>query len=135
LCTCSVTGVTIASVLNIIHGYLPYRVWLPYDYNTTVLFWITSVQQIISVIFVTIINVGTETLVSGLILQTCAQIEIFQNRLHKLIISKTATYMKYSFASSYKGRSIFSEYIHHHLGIYELVIFKSVLLHIFAQCR
>jgi len=131
LCTCSVTGVTIASVFNIIHGYLPYRVWLPYDSNTTAVFWIISVQQIVSVIFATVINVGTETLISGLILQTCAQIEIFQNRLHKLIINKTARRIKHSLASSNKKSSLFSEYIRHHLGIYELVIFKSVLLHIF----
>jgi len=96
----SLTGVTIGSLLNIIHGYLPYRVWLPYESNIAAMFWITSVQQIVSLIFATIINVATETLISGLIMQTCAQIEIFQNRIHKLIISKTATHMKHSFASS-----------------------------------
>jgi len=124
----SLTGVTIGSLLNIIHGYLPYRVWLPYDSNIAAMFWITSIQQIITIIFATIINVGTETLVFGFILQTCAQIEIFQNRLHKLIISKTATRMKHSLASSNTRSSLLSEYIRHHLGIYELVI--SVLLHI-----
>jgi len=117
-------------VLNIIHGYLPYRVWLPYDSNITAVFLITSVQQIVSVIFATVINVGTETLISGLILQTCAQIEIFQNRLRKLITSKTAMHMKRSLASSNTTSSLFSEYIRHHLGIYELVVSKSVLLRI-----
>ncbi|KAH0953415.1 OrE7 [Eciton burchellii] len=124
LCTCSVTGVTIGSLLNIIHGYLPYRVWLPYDSNITAMFWITSVQQIISLIYATVINVATETLISGLILQTCAQIEIFQNRLHKFIISKTATHVKHS---SNTRSSIFSEFIRHHLGIYKLVIYAKTL--------
>ncbi|EZA59463.1 ObirOr5-E25 [Ooceraea biroi] len=119
LCTTSLTGVTIGSVLNIIQGYLPYRVWLPYDSNIATMFWITSMQQIISLIFATVINVGTETLISGFILQTCAQIEIFQNRLHKLMINQTTAYMKQSLASSCKGTSIFSEYIRHHLKIYE----------------
>jgi len=91
------------------------------------------VQQIVSVIFVTVINVGTETLISGLILQTCAQIEIFQNRLRKLIINKTATYMKRSLALSNTRSSLFSEYIRHHLGIYELVVLKSILLRILTQ--
>jgi len=126
---CSLTGITVASVLNIIHGYLPYRAWLPYDFNITAVFLITSVQQIISLIFATVINVGTETLISGLILQMCAQIEIFQNRLRKLIISKTAMHMK-RFASSNATSSLFSECIRHHLGIYELVVSKSVLLRI-----
>jgi hypothetical protein len=126
---CTVTAVTIVSMFNIIQGYLPSRIWLPYDTNIAVLFWITSVQQIVSVIFATIINVATETLISGLILQTCAQIEIFQNRLQKLIISKTITHMKHSLASSNTRSSLFSEYIRHHLGIYELVMSKSILLH------
>jgi len=52
----SLTGVTIGSLLNIIHGYLPYRVWLPYDSNIAAMFWITSVQQIVSLIFATIIR-------------------------------------------------------------------------------
>ncbi|KAH0953404.1 OrE8 [Eciton burchellii] len=119
LCMCTVTAVTIVSMFNIIQGYLPSRIWLPYDTNIAALFWITSVQQIVSVIFATIINVATETLISGLILQTCAQIEIFQNRLQKLIISKTITHMKHSLASSNTRSSLFSEYIRHHLGIYE----------------
>ncbi|XP_011330262.1 odorant receptor 13a isoform X3 [Ooceraea biroi] len=122
LCTTSLTGVTIGSVLNIIQGYLPYRVWLPYDSNIATMFWITSMQQIISLIFATVINVGTETLISGFILQTCAQIEIFQNRLHKLMINQTTAYMKQSLASSCKGTSIFSEYIRHHLKIYDIIV-------------
>jgi len=103
----SLISITIGSLLDVIHGYLPYRVWLPYDSNIAVMFWITSVQQIVTVIFATVISVATETLVSGFIIQTCAQIEIFQNRIHKLIISKTATHMKHSFASS----NIISEFI------------------------
>jgi hypothetical protein len=125
----SLISVTIGSLLDVIHGYLPYRVWLPYDSNIAALFWITSVQQIVTLIFATVINVATETLVSGFILQTCAQIEIFQNRLQKLIINKTVMYVKRSFASSNTRSSLFSEYIRHHLGIYQLVKSKSVLLH------
>jgi len=116
----SLISITIGSLLDVIHGYLPYRVWLPYDSNIAVMFWITSVQQIVTVIFATVISV--------------AQIEIFQNRIHKLIISKTATHMKHSFASSNTRSSLFSEFIRHHLGIYQLVISKSIL-HILTQSR
>ncbi|KYM75445.1 Odorant receptor 46a, isoform B [Atta colombica] len=94
LATSSVTGVTVRSVLNAMQGQLPYRVWLPYNFNISPMFWITSVQQIITVIFVTIINVGTETLVFGLFLQTCAQFEIFESRLQKLVTNKTNKLMK-----------------------------------------
>ncbi|EFN72309.1 hypothetical protein EAG_08004 [Camponotus floridanus] len=130
LATSSVTGVTVRSVLNVTQGYLPYRIWVPYDTDTSPMFLITSIQQIITVVFVTIINVGTETLVFGLFLQTCAQFEIFENRLHKLISNKIAKYLNP--ASSNKGRAIISEYIYHHLSIYKYaktvnVIFNQVL--------
>ncbi|XP_050453902.1 odorant receptor Or2-like [Cataglyphis hispanica] len=130
LATCSVTGVTIRSMINVTQGYLPYRVWVPYDTDTSPMFLITSIQQIITVVFVTIINVGTETLVFGLFLQTCAQFEIFENRLHKLISNKIAKYLKP--VSSNKKRAIISEYINHHLSIYKYaktvnVIFNQVL--------
>ncbi|XP_072762547.1 uncharacterized protein [Anoplolepis gracilipes] len=130
LATGSVTGVTIRSVLNVTQGYLPYRVWVPYDTDTSPMFMITSIQQIVTLVFATIINVGTETLVFGLCLQTCAQFEIFENRLHKLISNKIAKYLKP--ASSTKKKTIISEYIHHHLSIYKFakkvnVVFNQIL--------
>lgn len=137
MATSSVTGVTIRSVLNVIQGHLPYRVLLPYDSNTSPMFWITSVQQIITVIFVTIINVGTETLVFGLFLQTCAQFEIFESRLRKLVADKTSKlmknevrYLKGSSPSSNEEKAIISKYIQHHLKIYKL---ESFLLCVFAH--
>ncbi|XP_072762545.1 uncharacterized protein [Anoplolepis gracilipes] len=130
LATGSITGTTVRSVLNVTQGYLPYRVWVPYDIDTSPMFMITSIQQIVTLVFATIINVGTETLVFGLCLQTCAQFEIFENRLHKLISNKIAKYLKP--ASSTKKKTIISEYIHHHLSIYKYakkvnVVFNQVL--------
>lgn len=108
--------------MRVVEGHLPYRAWVPYDSNTPAMFLVTSVQQIMSVIFVTIINIATETLVFGFFLQTCAQLEIFESRLRKLVISKTVRYPGY-FSSSEKGEatSDISEYIRHHLTIYKLV--------------
>lgn len=130
MATCSVSGVTIRGVLNAIQGHLPYRVWLPYDYNTSLMFWITSLQQIITVVFVTIINVGTETLVFGLFIQTCAQFEIFENRLRNLVLDKTNKlikskdrYLEHLSPSPSKEGAIISKYIYHHLKIYKLELF------------
>jgi len=117
----SVTGVTAGSVLNIMQGHLPYRVWLPYDIRVSPIFWITSIQQILSVILGAIITVGTETLIFGLFLQTCAQFEIFENRLHKLIINKIASYLNHLPASPNNEKVTISKYIHHHLCIYKSV--------------
>ncbi|KAG5318906.1 OR45A protein, partial [Pseudoatta argentina] len=93
LATSSITGGTIGSVLNVMQGHLPYRIWLPCNYNVSTIFWTTSIHQMVTIIFATMINVGTETLIFGLILQTCAQFEILESRLHKLIINKTVKYL------------------------------------------
>ncbi|XP_011705250.1 PREDICTED: putative odorant receptor 71a, partial [Wasmannia auropunctata] len=132
LATSSITGLTLGSVLNVMHGHLPYRIWLPWDYNIPLIFWTVSIHQIITLIFAAIINVGTETLVFGLFIQTCAQLEIFENRLHKFIINKTVKYLGHTFSSSNKDKIGISEYIHHHLSIYKYakrvnVIFNQVL--------
>ncbi|XP_032667591.1 uncharacterized protein LOC116842453 [Odontomachus brunneus] len=122
LATSSATGVTIKSVLNVMQGILPHRAWVPYDVNLSLPFWITSILQIISLIFTTIIDVGTETVIFGLFLQTCAQLEIFERRLYKLVINKTAARLSGAhercFLPNYKEELI-SSYIHHHLSIYQ----------------
>ncbi|KAG5321699.1 OR46A protein, partial [Acromyrmex heyeri] len=128
----SLTGVIIGSVLNIMQGQLPCRIWLPLDYNVSLMFWIISIQQVIAIIAGTIINVGTETLVFGLILETCAQLEIFENRLHKLINNKTVKYLENAFGSLNEDKTEISKCIRHHLGIYKYaktvnVIFNQVL--------
>nr|XP_012223370.1 PREDICTED: odorant receptor 46a, isoform A-like [Linepithema humile] len=117
LATGSVTSVTIGSVLAVMQGHLPYRVWLPFDTNIPLIFWIISIQQIMTVIFATIINIGTETLVFGLFLQTCVQFEIFECRLLKLVTDKTRFMEQYPTLSNKK--IIISDYIRHHLIIYK----------------
>ncbi|CAL1679068.1 unnamed protein product [Lasius platythorax] len=128
LATSSVTSVIVGSVLNGMQGHLPFRVWLPYDTNASPIFWITFIQQIITAIFAAIINIGTETLFFGLSLQTCAQFEIYESRLRKLVTSKIASYMKHFPASPNNGKVVISEYIHHHLCIYKSVVYGSVPL-------
>ncbi|XP_011164848.3 uncharacterized protein LOC105199424 [Solenopsis invicta] len=132
LTTTSVTGTTIGSVLNVMHGHLPYRIWLPWNNNAPMVFWIISIHQIITVIFSAMINVGTDTLIIGLILQTCTQFEIFESRLHKLIISKTVGYLGRAFSSSNQNKTEISDCICHHLSIYKYaktvnIIFNQVL--------
>ena len=115
----SLTGVIIGSVLNIMQEQLPCRIWLPLDYNVSLVFWIISIQQVIAICFGTIINVATETLVFGLILETCAQLEIFENRLHKLINKKTVKYLGNALCSLNEDKTGISKCIRHHLSIYK----------------
>ncbi|XP_012059521.1 PREDICTED: putative odorant receptor 71a [Atta cephalotes] len=132
LATSSITGGTIGSVLNVMQGYLPYRIWLPCNYNVSTIFWTISIHQMVTTIFATMINVGTETLVFGLILQTCAQFEILENRLHKLIINKTVKYLEHASCLLNENKADLSECICHHLSIYKYakavnVTFNQVL--------
>ncbi|KYN50438.1 hypothetical protein ALC57_00075, partial [Trachymyrmex cornetzi] len=90
----------------------------PYNYLST-MFWSISIHQIVTLIFATLINVGTETLVFGLILQTCAQFELFESRLYKLIINKTVTYLGREGSLLNENKTGLSECIHHHLSIYK----------------
>ncbi|EFN79922.1 hypothetical protein EAI_16204 [Harpegnathos saltator] len=71
LATGSIMSGLLRAMLYIIHDHLPFRVWLPYDLNKRSLFLLTSIQHMVTVFFGTYISVGTETLVFGLILQTC----------------------------------------------------------------
>ncbi|EFN79917.1 Odorant receptor 46a, isoform A [Harpegnathos saltator] len=125
LATSSLSCVTIRSVLNAMQGILPYRAWLPYDSTLSLAFWITSIQQMISLVFATIISVGTETVVCGLFLQTCAQLEIFERRLHKLVIGRTVEKAAngqrgwYSADPQLHDKRMISGNMRHHLGIYE----------------
>lgn len=136
LATGSITSFTIRSVLNVVQGHLPYRVWLPYNSNQTPLFLITSIHQIVTLIFATIINVGTETLIFGLFLQTCVQFEIFECRLHKLITNKSAHCREYfSRGSSGKMEAMISRYIRHHLSIYKLVACTHLFFYASAKLR
>jgi len=117
LATSSLTTVIIGSVFSIMQGHLPCRIWLPFNYNLPLVFSIIAIHQIITLIFATMISIGTDTLVLGLFIQTCAQLEIFESRLHKLIINKTVRYLEYTLSSKDKMR--ISECVHHHLGIYK----------------
>lgn len=117
---CALTGVTIASVINIMHGRLPLRIWLPFDYlNIPTVFWTLSIHQVLTMVFGTLINIGTDTFVFGMFLQTCAQLEIFESRLHNLIISKTVGYVGHALSSSNEDKMMISECIHHHLIIFK----------------
>lgn len=119
LASCSCTSMIIGMVITIFQGQLPYKAWLPFNI-TPLTFPIISVQQLLTTISATIINTGTETIVFGFILQTCAQLEIFEYRLRKLIADRAVRYIGDFTVSSSKKETI-SEYVRHHLKIFKLV--------------
>ncbi|KAL6431347.1 hypothetical protein ACFW04_007176 [Cataglyphis niger] len=132
LASFSATGTIIGGMLNILEGQLPYRMWVPYDYTSPRLFWFTSIQELVAIIFGTIVNVATETTVLGFCLQICAQIEILKHRLQKMMKSskkeKENPRISLNDTSNETGR--LSEHILHHLCIIRLA---KIINKIFSQ--
>ncbi|XP_032667639.1 odorant receptor 4-like [Odontomachus brunneus] len=119
----SVSTFNIQSVLNIMDCILPCQTWTLYDLNSYYLFLITGIQEIVlTMCFSTVINVGMATLIFGMVLQTCAQLEIFEKRVHKLIINRTTKLVGKKSSpdtSTIHKEEMISGYICHHFIIYK----------------
>ncbi|KAL0116278.1 hypothetical protein PUN28_011243 [Cardiocondyla obscurior] len=63
---------------------LTFRAWLPYDYSPPMLFYITYVHQLISLIIASILNVACDGLICGFLLHICCQIKILESRLKRI---------------------------------------------------
>ncbi|XP_019885710.2 odorant receptor 46a-like [Camponotus floridanus] len=130
LASFSVTGGIIGGLLNTLEGQLPFRMWVPYDYTSPFLFWLTSIQELVATIFGTIVNVATETTVLGFCLQICAQIEILKHRLQKMMKSSKKEETLISLNDASNGTDRFSEHILHHLCIIRLA---KIINKVFSQ--
>ncbi|KAF3054595.1 Odorant receptor 007 [Nylanderia fulva] len=129
LASFSCTGVTIGEIFATLQGELPYRGWVPYDvHSSLVLFWITSIQEILAIIVGTIMNVATETLILGFCLQICSQLEILKHRF-RIAIKSDEEEESPSKNVLYK-KSRFSEHIRYHLCI---IRFAETFNEIFNQ--
>jgi len=71
--------------MNLKNRKLTYRAWLPFDYSSTILFYLMYIHQLISLAIAAFINVGCDTLICGLLVHICCQIEILTCRLKKII--------------------------------------------------
>lgn len=88
-------------------GNLTYRAWLPYDYySSTIVFCLTYAHQLISLTAGSLVNVACDSLICGLLVHLCCQIEILECRLSKV--------------SSNHG--IIRDCVQHHDGIFALVV-------------
>lgn len=86
---------------------LTYRAWLPYNYNSsTIVFCLTYAHQLISLTAGSLVNVACDSLICGLLVHICCQIEILEYRLSKIS----------------NGYNNLHDCIRHHDGIFKLVI-------------
>ena len=100
---------------------LPYRGWRPYTLDNINNYYITYLHESWAVTIAALGNAATETLVSGLMIQVCAQFEILEERFIQL--PKILEEMREHGESEIKvlniERNIVLKLIHHHLRIYE----------------
>ncbi|XP_011882829.1 PREDICTED: odorant receptor Or1-like [Vollenhovia emeryi] len=64
---------------------LTFRAWLPFDYSSTLLFSLMYTHQMISLVTAAFLNIGCDTLICGLLVHICCQIEILLYRLRKVV--------------------------------------------------
>jgi len=124
LCTFSAVGAVTAGMLDVLEGQLPYNMWVPWNCTSFFSFLFTSLQEIISLIVATIVNIATETIVLGFCLQLCAQFEILEQRLQRMVkCREEEIFSKSSLNKVSREISKLSKHISHHLCIIRFVIY------------
>ncbi|KAF3054562.1 Odorant receptor 257 [Nylanderia fulva] len=70
--------------INLKQRKLTYRAWLPFDYSSTTLFFLTYSHQLISLLAGGYLNIACDTLICGFLVHICCQIEILSYRLRNI---------------------------------------------------
>jgi len=65
-------------------GRLTFRAWLPFNYTSPLLFRIVYIHQLIGLTAGSVLHVGCDGLICGLLVHVCCQIEIMECRLRKI---------------------------------------------------
>ncbi|XP_070156627.1 odorant receptor 46a-like isoform X2 [Polyergus mexicanus] len=78
-CVC----ITLTSLFtNFRRGNLTYKAWLPFNYSSPVLFYLTYAHQLTSMATSALVNLACDCFICGLLLHVCCQIEILEHRLN-----------------------------------------------------
>ncbi|XP_020291766.1 odorant receptor 46a-like [Pseudomyrmex gracilis] len=67
---------------------LTYKAWIPFDYSNFVVYFLIYSYQLVGMATSGIVNVACESVISGLLLHICCQLEILEYRLTKLTHSE-----------------------------------------------
>lgn len=85
------------------NGELLYRAWIPFDYTVPMLFYLAYIHQILCLIFIGLVHPTSDSLICGLLLHVCCQIEILEYRLSNIT----------------NGRGSLRDCVRHHIRIFE----------------
>ncbi|XP_072753280.1 odorant receptor Or1-like [Anoplolepis gracilipes] len=68
---------------------LTYRAWVPFEYSSTIIFYMLYAHQLICLFMGALLNVACDGLICGLLVHICCQFEILACRLRKIMFSGT----------------------------------------------
>lgn len=99
---------------------LPLSDWVPYDISSTAAFCATMVHQTIGLMVCANASVAHETLISGFMIQTCAQLDILCHRARTLPDFLRKAQKSSTSKDDFKARErqLIREFVHHHRFIY-----------------
>ncbi|KAH0947022.1 OrE29 [Eciton burchellii] len=104
LVSMSISSIILTSVFTELARHnLTYKAWIPFNYSPPAIFSVVYTHQLLAMSTSGIVNVACDSLLCGLLLYICCQLEILGYRLTKI------TY----------GQSILHDCIHHHNRIFE----------------
>lgn len=121
----AVVAVVISSILrDIPRQTLPFNIWLPYDRSSSIGFWIAYLHQILAHVAGASINVAYDTIVPGLMLETCGQLRILKRRIKK-VSDRVEVVQNHDLEKSYRMydngvAKALAECVKHHLVIFRL---------------
>lgn len=99
---------------------LPLANWTPYDHSSDIMFWLSLIHQSVALLVCANASVAHETIISGLMLQICGQLEILGHRIKMLPILLQVARKNYDHIVNWtrEERRIIRELIEYHLYIY-----------------
>ncbi|XP_043680369.1 odorant receptor Or1-like [Vespula pensylvanica] len=116
---------------------LPLADWTPYDRTSNIMFWITLLHQSFALMVCANSSVAHETIISGLMIQICAQLEILCHRARTLPTFLQKTQKNYSSKEDFKKveNKVIGELVEYHLYVYKFAkkVNDVFMLMIFMQ--
>lgn len=89
LCYASLTEttcmlITARTFFASVNRVLPFKAWIPYQINSTTSYWITFFHQTVAHVGAANLQIANETLICGLMIQACSQLELLKYRFKQV---------------------------------------------------
>lgn len=102
---------------------LPVVVWLPYEIESNLSYWLSYAQQATGILLLGTCLIGSSFLMNGFVYQICSQLEILGSRLHRLpqTIERLESLNKPYHLIRHYETAVIGQSVEHHLCIFRFV--------------